>query len=115
MIQVGDLSTVVDQIVAFRDRALSASAACALCLEPITAKTCHVDHRPPFTFMRLWEEFKRRRPNLDLTAVDANALSGVRKFRAPLAAEQWAYFHRNNARLRLLCIRCNLSTARRGR
>ena len=105
---------VADQVLQFRDQALALTAACALCLEPVTIKTCHVDHRPPFTFKRLWQVFRQKHPDLDLAVVEARTRPGVREFRNFRTRLEWSAFHGQHAQLRLLCIKDNLSTTRRG-
>ena len=109
-------TAVADQTFAFRDSTLwtEAGAVCGLCGEAITAQSCHVDHQAPQTFVALWQAFRERFPDLDISTHTAPGKQcGIRLFSDPTTEAEWAGFHRAHAVLRLLHAACNMGAARR--
>lgn len=104
-----------DQIVAFRDEAFahSDSIPCAVTGELVNRRDAHVDHCPTFDAMLL--EFLRiYGPPLRDVAVEPTSDGAVDTHLADLGlAGAWRNYHRENARLRVVSARANLSMLRR--
>jgi hypothetical protein len=88
--------TVVTQILDFRDNALWNNPECGICRAPVGARTSHVDHQAPKTFVRLSQAFKEANGSLDLAVVGIHP-PGSRQFRDPAAGQAWSDFHRASA------------------
>ncbi len=110
---------VEPDIAAFRDQAFDRvlydrkMPACAICLAPLNRAVCHVDHRAPLTFMKLWQAFTQENPGADLETEDTG-LSGAYRFANQETTAAWRAFHTANARLRLLHASCHLRLKKGG-
>lgn len=104
---------VEPQVVAFKARQFAGPVACALCGTALTRADSHVDHAPPATFLVLWSHFVQIRGSVPASA-ERPGFAGERVFVSDDACREWQEFHDRMAVLRMLCVRCNLGTARRG-
>lgn len=88
---------------------------CARCGRSLGRADAHVDHESPWTFERLVEDWARTvRVNLeDVELIDKTGYGQETEFADVFLAETWREYHEINARLRLLCRRCNLSATRK--
>ena len=87
---------------------------CETCNAPLNEQDCHVDHAHPVTFERLTEDWLK---SVRLIAADV-AIVGRKGYQQhscledSLLAQSWIEYHAINARLRCVCLKCNLSTLR---
>jgi hypothetical protein len=102
---------VADQVLWFRDQALIRGAVCVITGVPVTARTVHIDHKPPKTFAALVEQFlKEQGIDFDRIAVKPTADgSTVTELADPTLAEAWAVFHAQEAELQLTSAQANLA------
>lgn len=103
-----------DQVIAVKRAAFGAADAirCAETGEPITWETAHVDHEPPLTFAVLLAEYTRLRA-IDLNTIELyEPKGGIGKLLPPYMEADWAEWHRQHARLRVISAEANLRLAR---
>lgn len=109
-------TAVKEQIVEFKRCALLAECVCPVTGVRLGAKNSHVDHQPPKTFAWLVQNW------MSDAILDYESLvlvpSADNQFACRLAdaglRDCWAEYHRENAVLRLVSARANLSDIRRG-
>lgn len=111
---------VVGQILAFREAWFANNAdvsgyvVCPLTGDAVTVENCHVDHIPPQTFVRLWEQFMEwQDTNFDKVALlpgQDNSFGDV--FADQQFSADWSDFHANCARLRVTSVYGNLVISR---
>jgi hypothetical protein len=99
---------IADQIIGFRDRALTTDARCALSGVPLTTENLHVDHDPPF--IEIAESFFGRISGgveaIRLTSEMDGALGRTLADRA--MALDWRRFHQAGATLFLTSATANM-------
>ena len=112
--------SVADQIVSFRNRVFEDAIGivyCPVLAVPITPRTSHVDHVPPITFETLVNQFIERK---NLNVIDSLVANGndncmQTKFADSALQSKWQVFHAENAKLRVVSARANLSDIRKQR
>jgi hypothetical protein len=101
-------AAIADQIIGFRDRALTADARCALTGVPLTRENLHVDHDPPF--IKIAESFFARISGgveaIRLTSEMDGSLG--RTLADPTIVFDWREFHREHATLFLTSATANM-------
>lgn len=108
------------QMLAFKQRFFDGAGGCVCC--PITGAlllftTAHVDHIPPLTFERLFQDFVQAE-HLDLASVQLSTEGKDNVYQDTLADEslaaRWLAFHGDRAKLRVISAHANLSVVKRG-
>lgn len=104
------------QIDNFRNRAFSDADTliCPLTSELVTAATCHIDHMEP-TFEKLVQAYIRCHDLTDLRSLIKPHRDNQThaELKDPALAEDFYYYHKMNARLRVLSPTGNLSHAKK--
>jgi hypothetical protein len=104
-----DAQVIVVKRAAF---ALTDTVTCPITGEPITWETAHVDHEPPRTFAALLAEYCAERA-IDLDTIDLyESKSGIGKLLPPAIAQDWAAWHQERARLRVISAEANIKLVR---
>lgn len=101
------------QVIAVKTAAFRGadSILCAETGEPITWETAHVDHEAPDTFARLLETYCAER-GIDLDAIELyEPKGGIGKLLPPAIEADWAEWHRQHARLRVISAEANIRLA----
>lgn len=97
---------VSSDIVAFRDSYFAlGSPRCEISGEPVTRKTCHIDHAPPWTFRDIFNEFIQvYKIDIDKIRLAGCDVDGATTYdiEHPGIKSLWVLFHRNRAVLRIL-------------
>lgn len=105
---------IVDQVIEVKSAAFG-DADTILCMEtgePITWQMAHVDHEPPLTFAALLIEYT------SLRAIDLNTIElyepkgGIGSLLPPEIEADWAEWHRQRAKLRVISAEANMRLAR---
>lgn len=85
------------------------------CLRPLTLAECHLDHIAPQTFQALVQGFlnsiHKTAANIEIRKSTAYGASSY--LANPIERDAWMEYHQINARLRVVCPTCNLSTLNR--
>lgn len=87
---------------------------CPISGERITRDSCHVDHTLPTTFKWIVDEFAKTLSDHISEVEETKDGEVVTRFRDEHVAEAFRAFHRKHAKLRVVSIRSNLSTLRKG-
>lgn len=95
-------TAVGQQIRAFRDRHLVGSPICPISGTVITRGDCHVDHVAPKTFDSLLFDFTVRAGINPVEVVVGSREGTVAEFEDDKLAADWAAYHANHCKLRLL-------------
>lgn len=102
---------VVDDIIAFRDKALANFPRCPITGDALDKLNSHVDHEPPLTFARLVVDWSRIE-KIDGRKVVVTGRHVDNQYRLELAdialRARWILYHRANANLRLVSKTANL-------
>jgi hypothetical protein len=78
----------------------------------MTWETAHVDHEPPHTFAALLAEYCALR-SVDLDTIELyEPRSGIGKLLPPMIESDWAAWHGEHARLRVISAEANLKLVR---
>lgn len=107
---------IKEQTWAFREKKFSSDVPviCPYKNIILSRDTCHVDHEAPDTFDALVNAWLKSQSNkleeIQITPPADNQLVGQMTNAAQISS--WQSFHRNNAKLRLLSVKGNLSSAR---
>ena len=114
-VQLALRTATMQQISRFREEQLQAGENfCPFSSELLHRNNCHVDHTSPMTFDQLFNTWM----NLNgLTIETVNITDSAdnkqgREMTNPLQVTSWQNFHQQNAKLRLVSIRGNLSNAK---
>ena len=107
-------AAVVEQILAFKNAQFEqGTVTCAITGEPVSRDNCHVDHAPP-TFVALAETFAASYGGFEEIRVSAGTDGAIgRRLTDEHQCHSWQYFHRQQARLRIVTRLANLSLLRR--
>jgi hypothetical protein len=105
-------AAVQNQLAPVRLEAISNGRSCPITEELLTKDNCHADHEQPL-FIDLADEFAASDggySNISTVAEDGKFGS---RFVSLEQAERWAAFHRDEAKLRAVRKKANLSILRR--
>jgi hypothetical protein len=88
---------------------------CEVCGRTIKLAECDLDHIPPQTFDRLMDGFLQSigKTVEDLAIVVSRDYQTSSHLEDDLIADAWYEYHDENARLRPVCARCNLSAVKK--
>lgn len=102
------------QVIAVKKEVFDAAPflLCPITGEPMVWESAHVDHEPPRTFAALLAEYCALR-GVDLDTLELyEPRSGIGKVLPPMIEQDWATWHKEHARLRVISAEANLKLVR---
>lgn len=108
---------IESDIIKYRISAFSTvtEIVCPFLGTPLRPDSCHVDHAPPLTFLKLVTDWLVKESmqlgDVSITHPQDNQL--VATMTNPIQRESWITYHRENARLRLTSPLANLSHSKK--
>lgn len=106
---------ISDQIISFKLAAFTQGpVVCPITNITLDKDNCHVDHKPPLTFNSLFLEWLKE-SNISLDDIKISPPADNQYQTTMIDAKQkktWQDYHKNNAILRVISIRANLSNVK---